>query len=385
MTGPPVFLDYNSTTPVHPQVIEAMQPYWSSIFGNPSSRHQAGQAAWRALETARTQIADLTQSHPDDVVFTSGATESNFLALQGRFEYLCECGCKPDSIRAAVSAVEHPCVMACTKKLWLLGARVDFIPVDSHGVVDLSFLEQHGPYDIIAIMTANHETGSIQPVAEAARIVNEKKSSTFFHTDAAQWAGRIEMNFPENIISSISLSAHKFYGPKGIGALILRGGNEINPLFKGSQEAGFRAGTVNAAGAVGMGKAAELMAKDRDSWNDYVKRLRGRLSNILSNLSLEIVQTVPDSLSLPQTLHVRFVGMKGERVADALDRMGLCCSPGPACASGASEASPVLMAMGLNERQAWEGVRFSLGKMTTEEEIEKAGQILQEYALRVGN
>jgi cysteine desulfurase len=383
MSVKPVFLDYNSTTPVHPLVIDAMQPYWRDQFGNASSRHQSGQTAWRALEQARVSISNLTQSHPDDVIFTSGATESNFLALQGRVEYLIESGRKPESIRIAVSGIEHPCVISCARRLNELVPQVYVVPVDSQCRVDPAFFDEHDAFDIVSIMTVNHETGVIQPIHETAKRAKAKNPNAFVHTDAAQWAGRIAFDFPNDLISSISLSAHKMYGPKGIGALVLRQENHIAPLMKGSQEAGYRAGSVNVPGVVGFGKAAEIMLKEREYENSRTADLREHLWRSLSDLGIGVIRTVDPQNTLPQTLHVRFVGMKGERVTDALDRLGLCCSPGPACASGASEASPVLLAMGLSEKQAWEGVRFSLGMCTTSVDIEEAGEICKEYASRV--
>lgn len=382
MSVKPVFLDYNSTTPVHPQVIDAMQPYWCEQYGNASSRHQSGQNAWRALEQARVAIAKLTQSQPDDVIFTSGATESNYLALQGRFEYLVESGRKSESIRIAISVIEHPCVMSCTKRLQELGAQVFHVPVDSQCRIETDFFAVNEGFDIVSVMAVNHETGVIQPIQEAAKLAKKKNPAVFFHTDAAQWAGRIEMSFPSDFISSISISAHKMYGPKGIGALVMRQGNHISPLMKGSQEAGYRAGSANVPGAVGFGKAAEIMLSERETENKKAVELREQLWSALSALNIEITRTVDVVNTLPQTLHVRFAGMKGERVTDALDRLGLCCSPGPACASGASEASPVLLAMGLSEKQAWEGVRFSMGMGTTTADIEVTGEILKEYQSR---
>lgn len=383
MSVKPVFLDYNSTTPVHPQVIDAMQPFWRDQFGNASSRHQAGQRAWRALEHARISISTLTQSQPDDVIFTSGATESNFLALQGRLEYLIESGRKPESLRVAISAVEHPCVISCAKRLNELVPKVYLIPVDSQCRIDPAFFDEHDAFDLVSIMTVNHETGVIQPVQEAAKRAKAKNPDVFIHTDAAQWAGRIAADFPNELLSSISLSAHKMYGPKGIGALVLRQGNPISPLMKGSQEAGYRAGSVNVPGVVGFGKAAEIMLNERDYENGRTADLREQLWRSLAALDIDVIRTVEPNNTLPQTLHVRFAGMKGERVTDALDRLGVCCSPGPACASGASEASPVLLAMGLTEQQAWEGVRFSLGMCTTSMDIEDASEIVADFVSRV--
>jgi cysteine desulfurase len=365
-------LDYNSTTPVRAEVEEAMRPFARQIYANAASRHSAGQEAWSVLEKARERIADLVGASADDVIFTSGAMESNFLALLGRFEYLIQEGCRPSHIRVAVSALEHPCVIACAKEMRRRGAKVHDIPATAQGVIALDFFNGQKPYDIVSVMAANHETGAIQPLADIAARLDAK--TTFFHTDAAQWAGRIEGSMDEWNVSAISLSAHKMYGPKGIGALIVRQGTRLLPIFPGSQEAGMRGGTVNVAGAVGFGVAVEFMKKERKNEATRLYGLREMLWEKLASGPLELIRTVAAEHSLPNTLHVRLAGWKGERVVAALDRWGICCSSGPACSAGSVVASPVLMAMGLGESEAWEGVRFSMGMETTEEDIWLAGE-----------
>ena len=376
-----LFLDYNSTTPMHPTVLEAMQPFWRIAYGNAASRHTLGQQAWRAVEKAREQVARLVGAAPADVVFTSGATESNYLALVGRMEYLVEQGRAPASIRAAVSAIEHPCVIACARELQRRGAEVDVIPVTREGVVDLHFFDTGNRWDIVSVMQANHETGAIQPMEQ----IRERLAASpepFVHTDAAQWAGRTEGNLRRWQCDAVSLSGHKMYGPKGIGALVLRNGVSLRPIFAGTQEGGLRAGTVFVAGAVGMGRAAECVLTERVAEAGRQSRLRERLWNALCEGGCRAIRTLSPDRTLPNTLHVRFPGLKGERVVDALDRLGICCSSGPACASGASGPSVVLQAMGYSESEAWEGVRFSLGRETTDEEIREASRRIVEWRQR---
>ncbi len=372
-----IYLDYNSTTPLRPEVEAAMQPFWKSTFGNSSSRHQAGQEAWIALEAARERIAELVQADADDVIFTSGATESNFLALLGRFDYLVQEGRRPSHIRVAVGSLEHPCVRNCAEEMKRRGAKVHEIPATSKGVVYPEFITERKPYDIVSVMTANHETGAIQPLKQITERLDPE--ITFFHTDAAQWAGRTKADFDQWGVSAISLSAHKMYGPKGIGALILRKKWKLVPIFPGSQEGGMRGGTVFVPGAAGFGEAASCIRTNRRNEIDRLHLLRELLWKSLSCSGTRAIRTVSHENCLPNTLHVRFPELKGERVVSALDRLGICCSSGPACSSGSSVASPILTAMGLSEEEAWEGVRFSLGLYTTKEEIDQAGEIIREW------
>lgn len=367
----PIFLDYNSTTPVRPEALEAMEPCWRGVYANASSRHTPGQQAWRVAERARGQVARLVGARPHETVFTSGATEANHLALLGRFEELRRQGRAPDSIAVAVGAIEHPCVHAAGAEIRRRGGRVGLIPVTPEGIADLDFFGEGPPWDIVSLMAANHETGAVQPLREAVFRVRNRNPDVFFHTDAAQWAGRIPARWNDWGVDALSLSSHKMYGPKGIGALLLREHVDIVPLFRGSQEAGLRGGTVFTPGAAGFGAAAEWMLAEQEAEAARLAGLRERLWARLEPLGAE--RTVSPDLALPNTLHVRFPGFRGERVVDALDRLGVCCSSGPACASGASDASPVLRAMGFSEEACMEGVRFSLGRETTEECVDEAG------------
>ena len=372
-----IYLDYNATTPLHPQVEDAMQQLWREAFGNPASRHGAGRRAWEAVESAREAVAQWAGGDPDDVIFTSGATESNVLALMGRFEALLAEGRNPVSIRAAVSAIEHPCVADCAQRMIARGAAVHWIPVLPGGQVDVAFFEHHGPFDIVSVMAANHETGAIQPLADIARRL---PPSSYFHCDGAQWCGRFAGGMDQWGVSALSLSAHKMYGPKGVGALLLKRGWRLEPILPGSQEAGMRGGTVAAPLIAGMAEAARLAGREAAVENERVAQLRERLWQGIVESGCGAVRTIPPGLACANTLHVRFPGRRGERVVDLLDRQGICCSSGPACASGASEPSPVLQAMGYDEAACWEGVRFSIGRLTTEQEI---GAAVREISQRL--
>lgn len=368
-----IYLDYNATTPLLGEVEAAMRPFWRECYANASSRHQAGQAAWLEVEKSRHSVAKLAQASADDVIFTSGATESNYLALLGRFQYLISEGLNPNAIRVAVSAIEHPCVLACAEELIKRGAQVEFVPVGRDGKVEVSFFDAESKWDIVSIMAANHETGAIQPLHEISQKLDSKL--TFFHTDAAQWAGRYPGGLSDWGVDAISMSAHKLYGPKGVGCLINRRSKTIEPLFHGSQEGGMRGGTLNVPGIAGFGAAVQWVELNRDHENQHLEGLKAKLWKILSSQTVKhIKKTISSNDSLVNTLHIRIPGMKGERVVDALDQQGICCSTGPACASGASDVSPVLKAMGLEDKEALEGIRISVGHGLSESDIQEAGE-----------
>ncbi len=369
MTQRRIYLDYNATAPLLPQAKEAMRQLYSADYGNASSRHSFGRAAWEAVEQAREQVANLAGAHPDQIIFTSGATESNFLSLLGRFDALVEQGRSPQSIQIAASPIEHPCVVSALDVLKKRGAVLQPIPVKADGRVDASFFEHKPPLDIAAIMAVNHETGAIQPIQKISHLVSD---TTYFHCDAAQWAGRCGGGFQEWSLSAMTLSAHKIGGPKGVGALILKSGLLISPQIPGAQEAGMRGGTVNSPAIAGFGAAAEAAFEHKKETLETVRDLRELLWRELRQSIPTIQKTIADEISVCNTLHVHFPGLKGERVVDGLDQVGIACSSGPACASGASDASPVLQAMGWSEKDSWEGVRFSLGPELTEEEIRGA-------------
>lgn len=365
-----IYFDYNATTPICPEAQEWMQRLQQYVFANSSSRHRAGQEAWNALEHAREQIAAFAGAHPDDVIFTSGATESNYLALLGRFEYLVQQGRASSSVRVAVSAFEHPCIQQCAKELVRRGADVHWIPARKNGLIDLDFFDVDRDWDIVSIMAVNHETGAIQPLGEVSSKLDTEK--TYIHSDSAQWAGKFPGGLQEWNISAMSLSAHKMYGPKGVGALVSKKKFPLVPLFAGSQEGGMRAGTVPVPAVGGMGMSAKIAQDNYPEEHKRLIELREILWNGLTQLLPAVERTVDPQQVVPNTLHVRIPGYKSERFVDFLDRLGICCSAGPACASGASQGSPVLLAMGYSEQQASEGVRFSLGRYTTPDEIQDA-------------
>lgn len=365
-----IYLDYNATAPLLPEAREAMRGLMEDNFGNASSRHSYGRNAWQAVENARESVAVLVDAHPDEVIFTSGATESNFLSLLGRFDFWVEEGRTPESIRIAYSPVEHPCVIAAIEALQKRGAQAVEIPVDQYGRVEADFLGRDSGFDIVAVMAANHETGIIQPVQDISNHLDLGK--TYLHCDAVQWAGRGKTSFKQWKLSALSLSAHKLGGPKGVGALILRSGAHIVPQLPGTQEAGLRGGTTNSLGIAGFGAAVQAAHENLDEAIFELTEKREHFWNSLKQSIPDIQRTLPEELSICNTLHVRFPGIKGERVVDALDQLGIACSSGPACASGAANASPVLTAMGLNDKEIWEGVRFSLGRGALIEDLDEA-------------
>ena len=375
-----IYLDYNATAPLLPEAVEAMRPLMEANFGNASSRHSYGRAAWDAVERARDSVAALSGAHPDEVVFTSGATESNFLSLLGRFDFCVENGKSPQSTRIAYSPVEHPCVISAVEMLIKRGAEAVKIPVDSYGRVDPAFFTSNDHFDIVTVMAVNHETGAVQPIQEISNRIDHEK--TFFHCDAVQWAGRGAGGFDEWRLSAMSLSSHKLGGPKGVGALILRSGVKITPQIPGSQEAGLRGGTTNSLGIAGFGAAAQVALNRREFQIDELTKKREYLWQGLQTAVPNIQRTLPPDVSVCKTLHVRFAGMKGERVVDALDQLGVACSSGPACASGAANASPVLHAMGLREQESWEGVRFSLGHELSFDDLDEAVNRISAWHLR---
>ncbi len=364
------YLDYNSTTPVDPRVFEAMKPYLTAEFGNASSFHRKGQAARNAVESARERIADFLGVEPGDIFFTSGGTEADNLAVKGAAEAF-----EGKRKHLVVSAIEHQAVLFPAKQLEARGFRLSIIPVDVNGVVDMQELKKAVTSDtaLVSIMHANNETGSIQPVTEAARIAHER--GALFHTDAVQSLGKINIDLDAMPADLLSLSAHKVCGPKGAGALYVRKGVKIKPqLHGGHQEKNIRPGTENVAAIAGFGKAVELLA-DAAARADEVARVR----RLRDKLFEGIHRSVPDALSngdtakgVYNTLNLSFPGLDGETLLMNLDLKNICTSTGSACTAGSVEPSHVLLAMGLGEARARAAVRFSLGRFTTDAEIDYA-------------
>ena len=358
-----IYLDYNASTPIDPAVAAAMRPHLSDGYGNPSSGHWAAKPAAVALERAREHVAAMLGRSSDEVVFTSGGSEANNLALKGVFFANRD---KGDHI--ITTRIEHPAILAPCRFLERLGARVTYLSVDSKGRVDRDGLRTAiTPRTIlVSIMHANNEVGTIQPIEDCARIARER--GILFHTDAAQTVGKIPTNADELGVDLLSIAGHKAYAPKGIGALWVRRGVRLEPLVHGADhESGRRAGTESALLAVALGKACEL-ARDLTPMQ-RVRALRDRFWQELQRRfrALVVLNGDPEH-RLPNTLNVAFVGRVGAEILAGLD--GVAASTGSACHSGRVELSPVLQAMGVTPAVGMGAIRFSLGRGTTAAEIE---------------
>jgi cysteine desulfurase len=364
-----IYLDYNASTPIDPAVAAVMKPFLADHFGNPSSGHWAAAPAKAALEKARGQIAALLGCEDDEVVFTSGGSEANNLALKG--VYL---GQRGGDDHIITTQVEHPAITAPCQFLERLGARITYLPVDGFGRVDPDDLKRAiTPRTIlISIMHANNEVGTIQPIAECARIAREH--GVLFHTDAAQSAGKIATDVNGLGVDLLSIAGHKLYAPKGVGALFVRRGVTLEPLIHGAgHESGRRAGTESALLAAGLGKACEL-ARDLASM-DRVRTLRDHLWHELQErFGNRITLNGHPAHRLPNTLNVSFVNCIGAEILKGVD--GVAASTGSACHAGRIELSPVLQAMGVTPEVGIGAIRFSLGRGTMREEIDAVAERL---------
>lgn len=358
-----IYLDYNASTPLDPRVAAAMQPYLHEGFGNPSSPHWAGAPARAAVERARGQVADLLGAAPDEIVFTSGGSEANNMALKGAF--FARRG-RGDHI--VISAVEHPAVVEPCRFLEKLGARVTRLPVDRSGQVDPADLARaiEPGTVLVSIMHANNEVGTIQPIAECTTITQAR--GVLFHTDAAQSLGKIAARVDELGVDLLSVAGHKLYGPKGIGALYVRRGVELVPLIHGAgHERGRRAGTESALLATGLGTACEL-ARDL-SGIDAIRKLRDSLwERLQTHFAGRVVLNGHPEARLPNTLNVSFLGEIGGELLSRLD--GVAASTGSACHAGRIDLSPTLSAMGVEPADGAGAIRFSLGRGTTADQID---------------
>lgn len=371
-----IHLDHCASTPVHPDVVEACARALRDLAGNPSSVHGAGSAARRALDRARDQVADLIGAVADEIVFTSGATEANHLALRVEIEN----GRRPG---LAVSAIEHPSVVAAATQAEAGGASLRTLPVDDVGQIDEDALEVAlaAGSGLISVQWANHETGVVQAIDHVAGRVHA--SAALIHVDAAQALGTLEIDLSRTPLDLLTGSGHKLNGPSGIGFLRVRRGLELAPIFGGGpQERGRRAGSPNLAGAIGLGLACEIAKRDRPvrvrQWSALRNRLRAGLREKIPGLHC----TTPEVMSLPHVLHLSFDGVPGDWLVDALDGEGICVSSGAACASGARAPSPVLRAMGRDERRAREGVRMSIGLGVDEAQIDAVVNRLPDLVAR---
>ena len=358
-----IYLDYNASTPIDPAVSAVMKPFLADHYGNPSSGHWASTGAKAAVETARSQVADLLGCHSDEIVFTSGGSEANNLAFKGVVFKLRE---KGDHI--ITTRIEHPAILEPLRFLGRLGLRITFLPVDRTGLVDPDDLRTAiSPGTVlISIMHANNEVGTIEPIEDCARIAH--KHGITFHTDAAQSVGKIHTDVNQLGVDLLSIAGHKLYAPKGVGALFVRRGTSLEPLIHGAgHESGRRAGTESALLAVGLGKACEL-ARDLAAM-DRVRILRDHFwMELQKRFGNRIALNGHPIHRLPNTLNVSFVGQIGAKILAQLD--GIAATTGSACHSERIELSPVLQAMGITPEVGMGSIRFSLGRRTTLEEIE---------------
>ena len=367
-----IYLDYNATTAVEPAVLDAMLPFFSTDFGNASSIHTFGQRARAAVENARYQVAALLHARSQEIVFTSGGTESDNQAI---FGIVAATASRTKHI--ITSTIEHEAVLNACQALEKQGAVVTYLPVSVDGLIDLDELRKAIRADtlLISIMHANNELGAVQPLAEIGRIAAE--ADLYLHTDAVQSVGKIPVDVRALQLDLLSLSGHKLYAPKGIGALFVKGGTRLRQfLFGGHHQRGFRPGTENVPGIIGLGKAAELALLSLEIDASRIAALRDRLEQGL-------LARIPDSRAnasaaprTPNTSNLTFPGIEGEALIISLDLKGLACSTGAACSSGAVEPSHVLTAIGLPAAAARASIRFSLGRHTTEAEIDAALEIV---------
>jgi len=358
------YFDHAATAPVDPQVLEAMLPWFSERYGNPSELHRLGREARAACETARAQVADALGAGDKEIVFTAGGTESDNLALFGSLA-------RHQPGHLIVSAVEHPAVMEAARALNRQGWAVDFVPVDADGIVDMDAYEQAFRDDtrLASVMFANNVVGSIQPVAELARIAHER--GALFHTDAVQAVGSLPVDVTELGVDMLSLSGHKLYGPKGIGALYVKRGTRLQPILHGGgHERRLRSGTENVPGIVGLGAAITLSV-------EQIAEVRPRLEALRDRLAQGVLERIPEvrylghpTERLPGNVSFSVRYVEGESMLLQLDAHGFMVSSGSACASGSLEPSHVVLAMGLGAEEAHGSMRISLGRENTDEEAD---------------
>ncbi len=369
-----IYFDHNATTPVDPAVLQAMLPYFSGEFGNASSIHRFGQRARAAVETAREQVAALLNARPQEIIFTSGGTESDNHVIFGIVQSAL---LTQPAAHIITSSIEHEAVLNACQALEKKGVTVTYLPVSRDGLIDPKDLRKaiRPETVLITVMHANNELGTIQPLEEIGRTAAEH--DICFHSDAVQSVGKIPVNVQAGQLDLLSLSGHKLYAPKGIGAIYVKAGTRLHQLlYGGHHQWGFRPGTENVAGIVGLGKAAELARLSLGEESRRISALRNQLEQGL-------LSRVPDSRAnaaevprTPNTSNVTFSGIEGEALIIALDLRGLACSTGAACSSGAVEPSHVLTAIGLSASDARASIRFSLGRHTTAAEIDAALEIV---------
>jgi cysteine desulfurase len=385
-----IYLDNNASTPVLPEVLEAMRPYFGEHFGNASSIHHHGQETRAAVERARDAVATLLGCRPAEIVFTSGGTEGDNLAIFGLASAgLANAGLASAGDHIITSSIEHHAVLQACKHLEETGCEVTYVPVDGRGLVDPDDVRRalRPNTKLISIMTANNETGVLQPVEEIGKIAAE--ADVYFHTDAVQAAGKVPIDVKKIGCDALSLSGHKMHAPQGVGALYVRKGTHLQPLFYGGRhERSRRAGTENVPGIVGLGKAAELAMQSFGRGDDKkddknMTALRDRLERGILAQCDEAGVNGEGAPRVPNTSSIYFDHIDGEAMVISLDLKGLAVSTGAACSSGAIEPSHVLIAMGLRADRARASIRFSLGKQNTDEDVDFALALVPEAVARL--
>jgi cysteine desulfurase len=373
-----IYLDNNATTPVLPPVLEAMRPYLTDFYGNPASAHQAGRRARQVLEDARERTAAILRAYPDEVIFTSGGTEANNLALFGLAGEAAQL-----LGHIITSSIEHPSVAEPILQLEKQGYAIDRLPVDREGIVQVEALPKllRNESRLVTVMLVNNEVGSIQPISELVQLLDGRAD---FHCDAVQAAGRIPVHFHDLGVTTLAISAHKFHGPKGIGALLVRRNTKLRPrVMGGHQQQGRRAGTESTALAVGLATALEIWQREAPQRTDKVLTLRRQLLNALESNAAPVVLNGPRESGVPHTLNISFPGCKADSLLMNLDLVGIACSTGSACSSGSLLPSPVLQAMGVDKDVLHSAMRFSLCHLLTIEQIEEAARHISAVVQRL--
>lgn len=369
----PVYLDHNATTPLAEGVLDAMLPYLRDQYGNASSAHSLGRTARAAVEQARERVAELVNAQPQQIIFTGSGTEANNLALRGIVAQY-------ETGRLLISALEHASVRSPTQAMAEQGWGVDTLPTDSEGRVTSAAVQEHLHPNtrLVSIMLANNETGVLQDIAALSKAI--KKSGIVFHTDATQAAGKIKVDFAALGVQLMSLSAHKLYGPKGVGALVVADGVELQPLIHGGGKT-LRGGSENVAAIAGFGAAAELATKELEQRAVYLLGLRDYLEQRLHEIP-SLVIFAEQAERLPNTVLCSIPEFSGETLIENLDHKGICISSGSACTSGSFQPSHVLTAMGMERRLQQNVLRISLGMGNTRDDIDYLVTSLQELLIR---
>jgi cysteine desulfurase len=374
-----IYLDHNATTPVYPEVLEAMLPFYKEGFGNASSIHSFGREAKVALEESREKISKLLNADPLEIYFTSGGTESDNLAVKG-----IAWANRKKGNHIITSKIEHHAILESCKFLEREGLEVTYLPVDRYGLADPDELKKNIKKEtiLVSIMHANNEVGTIEPIEELSKIARE--NGVYFHTDAVQSTGKIKIDVNSLGVDLLSLSAHKFYGPKGVGAIYIKRGVRLTPLAHGGHhEKARRAGTENVPGIVGLAKALEIANRDMEKEDKRLKNLSERFFEKITEQIPDVYLNGHPELRIPNTLNLSFKGVEGESIILSLDLKGIAVASGSACTSGTLEPSHVLSAMGVPPDLAQSSLRFSFGRSNTIDDIDYVVEVLPEIVSRL--